>query len=98
MKVFVKNGNVEKAIRVFKRKVTDSGKLFDYKEKNADPLIQTVSVKRHGEPVWDIKWMTPDESGRGRFCSISTDGKLRCWTQVKYANDISELKILLGQK
>jgi len=57
--------------------------LFDYKEKNANPLIQTVSVKRHGEPVWDLKWMTPDESGRGRFCSISTDGKLRCWTQVK---------------
>lgn len=33
MKVFVKNGNVEKALRVFKRKVTDSGKLFDYKER-----------------------------------------------------------------
>ena len=56
--------------------------LFDYKEKNANPLIQTVSLKRHGEPVWDLKWMSPDESGRGRFCSISTDGKLRCWTQV----------------
>ncbi len=33
MRVRVKNGNVESALRVFKRKVADSNKLFDYKEK-----------------------------------------------------------------
>lgn len=33
MKVFVKNGNVEKALRIFKRKVNDSGVLFEYKER-----------------------------------------------------------------
>ena len=33
MRVKVKNGNVENALRVFKRKVADSNKLFDYKEK-----------------------------------------------------------------
>jgi len=33
MKVVVRNGNTEKALRLFKRKVNDSGKLFAYKEK-----------------------------------------------------------------
>ena len=32
-KVAVRNGNVEAAIRVFKRKVTDSGILMDHKER-----------------------------------------------------------------
>jgi small subunit ribosomal protein S21 len=29
----VRNGNVEQALRTFKRKVNDSNKLFDYREK-----------------------------------------------------------------
>lgn len=33
MKVVVRNGNTEKALRLFKRKVNDSGKLFAYREK-----------------------------------------------------------------
>jgi ribosomal protein S21 len=31
-KVIVRNGNVEAALRVFKRKVTDCGTLLEYKE------------------------------------------------------------------
>lgn len=33
MRVVVRNGNTEKALRLFKRKVNDSGKLFTYREK-----------------------------------------------------------------
>tara|TARA_B110000285_G_C14705572_1_gene415421 strand:+ start:394 stop:603 length:210 start_codon:yes stop_codon:yes gene_type:complete len=33
MNVKVRNNNVEQALRVFKRKITDSNKLFDYREK-----------------------------------------------------------------
>lgn len=33
MKVRVRNGNVEQALRSLKRKINDSGKLYDYKEK-----------------------------------------------------------------
>jgi ribosomal protein S21 len=33
MKVKVKNGNVESALRLFKRKVTENNIIFDYKEK-----------------------------------------------------------------
>ena len=33
MTIFVRNGNVDQALRKFKRKITDSNKLFDYREK-----------------------------------------------------------------
>jgi small subunit ribosomal protein S21 len=33
MKIEVRNGKVEQALRKFKRKITDSNKLFDYREK-----------------------------------------------------------------
>ena len=33
MRVRVRNGNVEQALRSLKRKINDSGKLYDYKEK-----------------------------------------------------------------
>jgi small subunit ribosomal protein S21 len=33
MNVKVRNNNVEQALRIFKRKITDSNKLFDYREK-----------------------------------------------------------------
>jgi small subunit ribosomal protein S21 len=33
MNVKVRNGNVEQALRIFKRKINDSNKLYDYREK-----------------------------------------------------------------
>jgi ribosomal protein S21 len=33
MTIKVRNGNIEQALRIFRRKVNDSNKLFDYKEK-----------------------------------------------------------------
>ncbi len=33
MTIKVRNGNVEQALRLFKRKITDDNKLFDYREK-----------------------------------------------------------------
>jgi len=46
MKVKVKNGNVESALRLFKRKVTDSNKLFDYKEKEYHEKRTTKRQKK----------------------------------------------------
>ena len=43
MTVFVKNGNVDQALRKFKRKITDDNKLFDYKEKE---FFEKPSQKR----------------------------------------------------
>ena len=33
MSVIVRNGNVDKALRIFKRRITDDNKLFTYREK-----------------------------------------------------------------
>ncbi len=46
MKIKVKNGNVESALRVFKRKVTESNVLFDYKEKQYHEKKTTKRQKK----------------------------------------------------
>ena len=55
-KVSVRNNNIDAAIRVFKRKVTDSGILMDYKDrqyfekkstkKNRDKRAATIRERR----------------------------------------------------
>tara|TARA_R110002073_G_scaffold29259_2_gene92407 strand:+ start:316 stop:525 length:210 start_codon:yes stop_codon:yes gene_type:complete len=46
MKVKVKNGNVESALRVFKRKVTENDILFDYREKQYHEKKTTKRQKK----------------------------------------------------
>ena len=46
MKIKVKNGNVESALRVFKRKVTESNVLFDYREKQYHEKKTTKRQKK----------------------------------------------------
>ena len=46
MKIKVKNGNVESALRVFKRKVTESNVLFDYREKQYHEKKATKRQKK----------------------------------------------------
>ena len=46
MNVKVRNGNVEHALRIFKRKINDSNKLFDYKEKEAYEKSTTKKQKK----------------------------------------------------
>ncbi len=46
MKIKVKNGNVESALRVFKRKVAESDVLFDYREKQYHEKKTTKRQKR----------------------------------------------------
>ena len=43
MTIFVRNGNVDQALRKFKRKIADDNKLFDYKEKE---FFEKPSQKR----------------------------------------------------
>jgi small subunit ribosomal protein S21 len=43
LEVFVKNGNVDQALRKLKKKVTDDGILIDYKEKQ---FYEKPSAKR----------------------------------------------------
>jgi len=46
MNVKVRNGNVEQALRMFERKVNDSNKLFDNKEKEAYEKPTTKKQKK----------------------------------------------------
>ena len=46
MNVRIRNGNVEQALRIFKRKINDSNKLFDYKEKEAYEKPTTKKQKK----------------------------------------------------
>ena len=46
MNVRIRNGNVEQALRIFKRKINDSNKLFDYKEKEAYEKPTTRKQKK----------------------------------------------------
>ena len=46
MRVKVKNDNVESTLRVFKRKVAYSNKLFDYKEKEYHEKRTTKKQKK----------------------------------------------------
>jgi ribosomal protein S21 len=51
MKVKVKNGNVEQALRLFKRKITESNVLFDYKEKQYHEKKTTRRQKKKAAAV-----------------------------------------------
>jgi ribosomal protein S21 len=51
MRVKVKNGNVEQALRLFKRKVTESNVLFAYKEKQYHEKKTTKKQKRKAAAV-----------------------------------------------
>ena len=46
MNVKIRNGNVEQALRIFKRKINDSNKLFDYREKEAYEKPTTKKQKK----------------------------------------------------
>ena len=46
MNVKVRNGNVEQALRIFKRKINDSNNLFDYREKEAYEKPTTKKQKK----------------------------------------------------
>ena len=51
MNVKVRNGHVEQALRIFKRKITDSNKLFDYREKEFYEKPTTKRQKKKASAV-----------------------------------------------
>jgi|TARA_B110000914_G_scaffold15650_1_gene12129 small subunit ribosomal protein S21 len=51
MNVKVRNGNIEQALRIFKRKINDSNKLYDYREKEYYEKPTTRKQKRKASAV-----------------------------------------------
>ena len=65
MNVKVRNGNVEQALRIFKRKINDSNKLFDYKEKEHYEKPTTKRQKKKAAAVArERKVLTKCRKGR----------------------------------
>jgi len=55
MNVKVRNNNVEQALRIFKRKINDSNKLFDYREKEAYEKPTTKRQKKKQQQLIERK-------------------------------------------
>ena len=71
IKVVVKHNNVEKAISIFKRKVKDSGMMYDLRErefyKKPSAIKKEIKNKAMARNHWKkIKLMEEDSRKRGR--------------------------------
>ena len=71
IKVVVKHNNVEKAISIFKRKVKDSGMMYDLRErefyKKPSAIKKAMKNKAKARNHWKkIKLMEEDSRKRGR--------------------------------
>tara|TARA_R110001592_G_scaffold300130_2_gene571246 strand:- start:5 stop:232 length:228 start_codon:yes stop_codon:yes gene_type:complete len=71
IKVVVKHNNVEKAISIFKRKVKDSGMMYDLRErefyKKPSAIKKEMKNKAKARNHWKkIKLMEEDSRKRGR--------------------------------
>ena len=63
-----------------------------------NPIYQsTVRTKKHTDPVWEVHWNTQEGSRELAFFSISSDGRVACWTLMKNKlepEDIIRLKLV----
>ena len=71
IKVVVKNNNYEKALSIFKRKVTDSNLMFELREreyyKKPSAIRKEIKNKAKARNYWKkIKLMEEDSRKRGR--------------------------------
>ena len=57
--------------------------VYDVRSKSRKPVYQAAGrANKHTDPVWEVRWVT-DESGPLTFLSISSDGKVYCWSLLK---------------
>ena len=43
----------------------------------------TARNGQHTDPVWEVRWQKDDLDGNLNFFSISSDGRVVCWTIIK---------------
>ena len=51
---------------------------------------------KHTDPVWQVRWQKDDLDNNLNFFSVSSDGRVTCWTLVKnelHYHDIITLAI-----
>lgn len=49
-----------------------------------NPLyMSTAKSGKHTDPVWQVRWQKDDLDNNLNFFSISSDGRVVCWTLIK---------------
>ena len=43
---------------------------------------------KHTDPVWQVKWQKDDLDGNMNFFSVSSDGRVVCWTISKVSRSL----------
>ena len=52
-------------------------------EKKRPKYQSTARNGKHTDPVWQVRWQKDDLDGNLNFYSVSSDGRVVCWTLVK---------------
>ncbi len=58
--------------------------VYNVADENKRPKYQSTARNgKHTDPVWQVRWQKDDLDGNLNFFSISSDGRVVCWTLVK---------------
>ena len=58
--------------------------VYNVADEQKRPKYQSTARNgKHTDPVWQVRWQKDDLDGNLNFFSISSDGRVVCWTIVK---------------
>jgi WD40 repeat protein len=58
--------------------------VYNIADEQKRPKYQSTARNgKHTDPVWQVRWQKDDLDGNLNFFSISSDGRVVCWTLVK---------------
>ena len=58
--------------------------VYNIADEHKRPKYQSTARNgKHTDPVWQVRWQKDDLDGNLNFYSISSDGRVVCWTLVK---------------
>lgn len=71
--------------------------VYNIADENKRPKYQsTARSGKHTDPVWQVRWQKDDLDNNLNFYSVSSDGRVVCWTLVK-VSPIDPLTVVYHQ-
>lgn len=68
--------------------------VYNLREKTNTPaFISSAKSGKHTDPVWQVYWQENDLDNQLNFFSISSDGRVTCWSLIK--NELHHTDIIL---
>ena len=68
--------------------------VYNIADENKRPKYQsTARTGKHTDPVWQVRWQKDDLDNNLNFYSVSSDGRIVCWTLVKVNCQMREYQI-----